>query len=334
MRSRYGICLLLAAFIMRAEDSLTGAGATFPAPLYQKWISTFSEKFPSVKISYRSVGSSAGIDALRRGEIDFAASDAPVSDDELAQFPKKIRHVPAVIGAVVPIYHLEGQVRDLRFTPEILAGIYLGKIKRWDDPLLKSANRGVTLPSHDIAVVRRADGSGTTYIWTEYLAKVSTEWRSSIGAAREVHWPVGVAANGNEGMTELVAKTPDAIGYVEYIYAVESHLSYGAVRNAAGRFVQADLNSLTAAAATFKPAAARDFRSSITNAAGAQAYPIAAFTYFLIPEKFADTAKAQSMMDFLRWMLTFGQKESAGLGYAALPDALAKQALESIGGLR
>ena len=334
MRSRYGICLLLAAFIMRAEDSLTGAGATFPAPLYQKWISTFSEKFPSVKISYRSVGSSAGIDALHRGEIDFAASDAPVSDEELAQFPKKIRHVPAVIGGVVPIYHLEGQVRDLRFTPEILAGIYLGKIKRWDDPLLKSANRGATLPAHDIAVVHRADGSGTTYIWTEYLAKVSAEWRSSIGAAREVRWPVGVAANGNEGMTELVAKTPDAIGYVEYIYAVESHLSYGAVRNAAGRFVQADLHSLAAAAATFKPVTSGDFRSSITNAAGAQAYPIAAFTYFLIPEKFADTAKAQSMVDFLRWMLTFGQKESASLGYAALPDAVAKQALESIGGMR
>src|SRR5579872_84395 len=161
MRSRYGICLLLAAFFMRAEDSLTGAGATFPAPLYQKWITTFGEKFPSVKISYRSVGSSAGIEALRRGEIDFAASDAPISDEELAQFPKKIRHVPAVIGGVVPIYHLESQVRDLRFTPEILAGIYLGKIKRWDDPLLKSANRGATLPAHDIAVVHRADGSGT-----------------------------------------------------------------------------------------------------------------------------------------------------------------------------
>jgi len=333
MRARQTVCLLFAVLSLRADDSLTGAGATFPEPLYQKWISTFGEKFPALKISYRPVGSSAGIEALRRGEIDFAASDAPVADEQLAEFPRKIRHVPTVIGGVVPIYHLEGQVRDLRFTPEILAGIYLGKIKRWDDPLLKSANRGVALPAHDIAVVHRADGSGTTYIWTEYLAKVSAEWRSSIGAAKEVRWPVGVGANGNDGMAERVAKTPDAIGYVEYIYAVQSHLSYGAVRNSSGRFVQADLNSLTAAAGTFKPSQNGDLRSSITNAAGVQAYPITAFTYFLIPEKFADPAKAQSMMDFLRWTLTFGQKQCASLGYAALPDAVAKQALESVGGL-
>lgn len=334
MRSRYSICLVLAALCMRADDSLTAAGATFPAPLYQKWINTFGEKFPLVKISYRAVGSSAGIDALRRGEIDFAASDAPVSDEQLAEFPKKIRHVPTVIGGVVPIYHLEGQVRDLRFTPETLADIYLGKIKRWDDPLLKAANRGAALPAQEIVVVHRADGSGTTYIWTEYLGKVSAEWRTSVPAAKEVSWPLGVGANGNEGVAERVAKTPGAIGYVEFIYALQAHLSYGAVRNAAGRFVQADLSSLTAAAATFKPAMPGDFRSSITNAAGAQAYPIAAFTYFLIPEKFADTAKAQIMMDFLRWALTFGQKESASLGYAALPEAVAKQALESVGGLR
>jgi len=334
MRSRYAVCLLLAAWCVRAEDSLTAAGATFPAPLYQKWIQTFGEKFPAVKISYRAVGSSAGIEALRRGEIDFAASDAPVSDERMAEFPQKIRHVPTVIGGVVPIYHLEGQVHDLRFTPEALAGIYLGKIKRWDDPLLKSANRGVALPAQEIVVVHRADGSGTTYIWTEFLAKVSAEWRSSAKAATEIRWPVGMGANGNDGVAELVAKTPGAIGYVEFIYALQAHLSYGAVRNAAGRFVQADLSSLTAAAAAFKPAMVEDLRGSITNAAGARAYPIAAFTYFLVPEKFADPVKAQSMTDFLRWALTFGQKESASLGYAALPEAVAKQALESVGGLR
>ena len=334
MRWRYLVCLLFAVFSSRAQDGLTGAGATFPAPLYQKWINTFCEKFPGSKISYRAIGSSSGIDALRRGEIDFAASDAPVSHEELVQFPRKIRHVPTVLGGVVPIYHLEGQVRDLRFTPEILAGVYLGKIKRWDDPLLKAANRGAALPARDIAVVHRADGSGTTYIWTDYLAKVSAEWRSSVGAAKEVRWPVGLGANGNDGVAELVAKTPDALGYVEFIYAVESHLSYGAVRNAAGRFVQADLNSLTAAAATFTPSPNGDLRNSITDAAGAQAYPITAFTYFLIPDKFADPAKAQSMMDFLRWALTFGQKQSASLGYAALPDAVAKQALESVEGLQ
>ena len=334
MSRHYTLCLLLAAFSMRAEDTLTGAGATFPAPLYQKWISTFGEKFPARAITYRAIGSGAGIEALRKGEIDFAASDAPVSDEDLAQFPQSIRHVPTVVGGVVPIYHLEGPVRDLRFTPEILAGIYLGKIKRWDDVLLKAANRGAALPAQEIHVVHRADGSGTTYIWTDYLAKVSAEWRSSIRAGKEIRWPVGVGANGNEGVAELVAKTPGAMGYVEFIYAVESHLSYGAVRNAAGRFVQADLNSLAAAAATFQPSQPGDLRNSITNAPGPRAYPIASFTYFLIPEKFGDPAKAKSMMDFLRWTLTFGQKESASLGYAALPDAVAKQALESIGGVR
>ena len=328
------ICLLLAAFSLRAADTLTGAGATFPAPLYQKWITTFAEKFPSLQITYRPIGSSAGIEALRKGEVDFAASDAPLSDEQLAEFPKKIRHIPTVVGGVVPIYHLEGQVRDLRFTPEILAGIYLGKIKRWDDPLLKSANRGAALPAREIVVVHRADGSGTTYIWTEYLAKVNAEWRSTIHPAKEIHWPMGVGATGNEGVAELVAKTPNAIGYVEFIYAVETHLSYGAVRNAAGRFVRADLSSLTAAAATFQPSQSGDLRASITNASGARAYPIASFTYFLIPEKFGDSAKAQRMTDFLRWTLTFGQKESAGLGYASLPDAVAKLALESVGGLR
>lgn len=333
MKSRLSIGLLLAAFLLRADDALIGAGATFPAPLYEKWILTFGEKFPARKVAYRAIGSSAGMEALRKGEVDFAATDAPVSDEQLAEFPQKIQHVPMVVGGVVPIYHVEGPVGDLHFTPEILAGIYLGKIKRWDDPLLKSANRGVTLPEHEITVVHRADGSGTTYIWTDYLSKVSAQWRASIHPAKEVRWPVGVGATGNEGVAELVAKTPDSVGYVEFIYALETHLSYGAVRNAAGKFVQADLNSLAAAAATFKPSEAGDLRNSITNAAGAQAYPIAAFTYFLIPEKFSGPAKAQSMTDFLRWALTFGQKECASLGYAALPDVVARQALEIVGEL-
>ncbi len=332
MRMRYAVGLILVAVCVHGEDVLTGAGATFPAPLYQKWIGTFSEKFPAVKITYRAIASSAGLEALRRGEIDFAASDAPVSDEQLAQFPVKIRHIPTVVGGVVPIYHLQGQASDLRFTPEILAGIYLGKITRWDDPLLKAANRGAALPGQEIVVVHRGDGSGTSYVWTDYLAKVSGEWRSSVGAGPSVQWPVGRDATRNDGVAELVEKTPGAIGYVEFIYAVRAHLSYGAVRNAAGRFVQADLNSLTAAAATYAGAKAGDFRGSITNAAGAQAYPIAAFTYFLVPEKFADPAKAQCMTNFLRWMLTFGQKESASLGYAALPEVLATQALEIVGG--
>ncbi len=333
MKSRFWICLFLAAFPLRAADTLTGAGATFPYPLYQKWIATFAERFHFAAITYNPLGSGAGIEALRKGEVDFAASDAPLSDQQLAAFPWRVRHIPTVVGGVVPIYHLEGPVRDLRFTPEILAGIYLGKIKRWNDPLLKSANRGAGLPARDIVVVHRGDGSGTTYVWTDYLSKLSAEWQSSIGASADVHWPVGVAATGNEGVAESVAKTPDSIGYVEFIYALQSHLSYGAVRNASGRFVQADLISLLAAAATFKPSRAGDLRGSITNATGAQAYPIAAFTYFVVPEEFSDATKAKNMIAFLRWALTSGQKQSASLGYAALPAAVAQQAIESIGRL-
>ena len=333
MKSRFWICLLLATFLVHAADTLTGAGATFPYPLYQKWIATFAEKFHSAAITYTPLGSGAGIEALRKGEVDFAASDAPLSDQQLALFPRRVRHIPMAVGGVVPIYHLEGPVRDLRFTPEILAGIYLGKIKRWNDPLLKSANRGAGLPARDIVVVHRGDGSGTTYVWTDYLAKVSAEWQSSIGVSTEVRWPVGVAATGNEGVAEAVAKTPDSIGYVEFIYALQSHLSYGAVRNAAGRFVQADLTSLPAAAATFKAARPGDCRGSITNAPGAQAYPVAAFTYFVVPEEFGDATKAKNMAAFLRWTLTSGQKQSASLGYAALPDAVAQQAVDSLGDL-
>jgi phosphate transport system substrate-binding protein len=308
-------------------------GATFPYPLYQKWIATFSEKFRSTAITYKPLGSGAGVEALRKGEVDFAASDAPLSDQQLAAFPRRVRHIPMAVGGVVPIYHLDGPARDLRFTPEILAGIYLGKIKRWNDPLLKSANRGAGLPAREIVVVHRGDGSGTTYVWSDYLAKVSAEWQSSIGVSTEVRWPVGVAATGNEGVAEAVAKTPDSIGYVEFIYALQSHLSYGAVRNAAGRFVQADLTSLPAAAATFKAARPGDCRGSITNAPGALAYPVAAFTYFVVPEEFADPTKAKNMVAFLRWTLTSGQKQSASLGYAALPDAVAQQAVDSLGDL-
>jgi phosphate transport system substrate-binding protein len=234
---------------------------------------------------------------------------------------------------VVPVYHLAGEVRDLRFTPEILAGIYLGKIRRWNDPLLMSVNRRMSLPARDIVVIHRSDASGTTYIWTDYLSKVSPEWRSSIGAVTQVRWPVGVSAAGSEGVAGLVEQTADSIGYVEFIYALHGHLSYGAVRNASGRFVTADLSSLQAAAATSK-ASRRELRTSITNAPGANAYPIAAFTYFIVPETPHDAAKAALMTRFLLWTLTSGQKQSAALGYAALPDDVTKQAIESVGALR
>jgi phosphate transport system substrate-binding protein len=334
MKSRRWILLLLTAVLVRATDTLTGAGATFPYPLYQKWIAAFTEKFPSAVISYNASGSGAGIDALRKGEVDFAASDAPLSDAQLAAFPRKVRHIPTTVGGVVPIYHLEGRIRDLRFTPEILAGIYLGRITRWDDPLIKLANRGAGLPARRIVVVHRVDGSGTTYVWTDYLAKISAEWRSSIGVSTGVPWPVGMGASGNEGVANLVAKTADSIGYVEFIYALQSHLSYGAVRNASGRFVPADLSSLPAAASAFQPPRPDDLRGSITNAPGAQSYPIAAFTYFIVPENFADAEKTKNMSAFLHWILTSGQKQSPSLGYAALPDAVAGQAIRSIEGTR
>jgi phosphate transport system substrate-binding protein len=332
MRAKRWILLVLTALSLRAATTLAGAGATFPYPLYQKWIAAFSQKFPGATITYRAVGSGLGIEALRTGEADFAASDAPLSDRQMAELGKSVRHIPTVVGAVVPIYHLEGPARDLRFTPEILAGIYLGKIKRWDDACLRAVNRGVPLPADEIVAVHRSDGSGTTYIWTDYLSKVSAEWRSSFGAAADVRWPGGVPAAGNEGVAELVRKTPGSIGYVEFIYAVEGHLSYGAVRNAPGHFVQADLNSLPAAAAEFKAPQTGDLRASITNAGGPHAYPIASFTYFLVPEHFADAAKARLMAEFLRWSLTSGQKQSAALGYAALPEEVAKQALQTAGG--
>jgi phosphate transport system substrate-binding protein len=324
--------MLFGVLSLRAGSALVGAGATFPYPLYQKWIAGFGERLPEAMIDYRPIGSGAGIEALRRGEVDFAASDAPLSDQQIAAFPQKVRQIPTVVGGVVPIYHLDGEVRGLRFTPEMLVGIYLGRINRWNDPRLKAAGGGIALPGRDIVVVHRSDSSGTTYVWTDYLSKVSPEWRSSAGAATDIAWPSGVGAVGNEGVAERVGKTPDSIGYVEFIYALRKHLSYGAVRNASGRFVSADLDSLPAAATGFKPSGAGELSRSITNAPGSRAYPVAAFTYFIVPEVFADAAKARLMSQFLRWTLTVGQKQSAALGYAALPEQVAKQALESAGG--
>jgi phosphate ABC transporter phosphate-binding protein len=319
-----------AAATAHPSERLTAAGATFPWPLYQKWFDAFAGNSPGTAINYSPVGSGAGIEGLRRGEVDFAASDMPLSDDQLATLPVRVRHIPTAVGGVVPIYHVDGVSRDLRFTPEILAGIWLGRIRRWDDPLLRETNRGVALPGRDIAVVHRSDGSGTTFIFTSYLADVSDAWKSGPGRGAIVTWPAGVGASGNEGVAELVQKTPDSIGYVEFIFALQHQLSYGAVRNRAGRFVQADLTTLTNAAvgASFPGA---DLRVSIVNAPGAHSYAIAAFTYLLVPEKLAVAGKQEALSAFLRWMLTTGQKQCASLGYVALPPRIAERALELIG---
>jgi phosphate transport system substrate-binding protein len=303
---------------VRGGAALTAAGATFPYPLYQKWFDSFG-----ADIRYSAVGSSAGIEALRKGAVDFAASDMPLSDELLATMPFKVRHVPTAIGGVVPIYSVAGLAQDLRFTPEALAGIFLGRIHRWDDPVLKAANPRVALPAREITVVHRADGSGTTFVWTNYLSAVSDAWKSGPGHGLTVEWPAGISAQGNEGVAELVRKTPDSMGYVEYIYALQNQLNYGSVRNRAGRFVQASLETLTAAAASMPG----DVRAPIVNAPGANAYPIASFTYLLIPERPADTPQRETLDEFLRWMLTSGQKECAALGYASLPAAVAQRAL-------
>jgi len=328
----------LCAAWCHAADTLEGAGATFPAPLYQKWIAAFLARSPDFpvgfSINYRAVGSGEGIELLKNGEADFAGTDVPLSNDELSALPRKVVHIPTVVGGVVPIYHLDGSVRDLRFTAQVLAGIYLGKIKRWDDPRIKAANRGVALPGRDIAVVHRSDRSGTTFVWTDYLSKTSPEWRNAAGSGASIAWPAGRGADGNEGVAETVRSTPDSIGYVEYIFALEAHLSYGSVRNSSGRFVRADLNSLPAAALSASFTTPGDLRVSITNAAPARAYPIAAFTYLLVPQKPANQEKAKAMGQFLRWALTSGQKQSAALGYAALPDEIAKRALETAAGIQ
>lgn len=324
------ILLLLGATSLFCVDlyaaTLTGSGATFPYPLYEKWFASFAKKAPDVTIDYRAVGSGSGIEALAKGEVDFAGSDIPLTNAQLAALPGKVRMIPTVMGGVVPVYHIEGVVEDVRFTPEALAGIYLGKITRWDDPALKAANRGIALPPRKIAVVHRSDRSGTTYVWTTWLSKVNGEWKTDVGAGDAVAWPVGTAGAGNEGVTQLVAQTPDSIGYVEFIYALQNRLSYGLVRNRAGRFVQADLTSVPAAAADFADVIRDDFRRPIVDAPGANSYPIASFTFLLVPQEFKTPEKKKAMSDFLNWMLTSGQKQCAALGYAALPDVIAEKA--------
>jgi phosphate transport system substrate-binding protein len=315
---------------VRGENTLIGAGATFPAPLYEKWFATFAKRVPGTSIQYRAVGSIAGIEALTKGAADFAGSDIPLGEARAPGLPGKFRQIPTVVGGIVPIYNLAGIVADIRFTPETLADIYLGRIKRWNDPALKAANRGLTLPARDIVVVHRSDRSGTTFIFTNYLSKVSQQWKSFAGCGDTVTWPVGVSGEGNGGVSKIVAGTPGAIGYVEFIYALEHQLDYGAVQNSSGHFLQADLASLQAAATDFANSIPDDFGIAITNAPGRGSYPIASFTYLFIRDQSENLTKQGAMLGFLRWMLTLGQGQAAALGYAALPSELAKRVLEEL----
>ena len=315
------LCLALAipAF---AQTTLNGAGATFPYPMYSKWFSEYHKLHPEIEINYQSIGSGGGIRQVVAGTVDFGASDGPMSDEQLAQAKTKILHVPTVLGADVPAYNISGVTTELKFTPEVLAAIFLGKIGSWNDPAIAKENPGVKLPNDAIVVIHRSDGSGTTYIWTDYLSKVSPEWQSQVGKGTSVKWPVGLGGKGNEGVAGMIRQMQGSIGYIELIYAVQNKIPYGIVRNAAGNFVKANLEGVTAAAASVKNMPA-DFRVSITNAPGKDAYPISSFTWLLIPAQSKDAAKGKILADFLNWMVDDGQKMTGELTYAPLPEAVA-----------
>jgi phosphate transport system substrate-binding protein len=309
---------------------LNGAGATFPYPIYSKWFSDYNKVHSDIQINYQSIGSGAGIRQLLSGTVDFGASDAPMNDEQLGQAKTKILHFPTVLGAVVPTYNIPGFSQELNFTGQVLADIYLGKITKWNDAEIAKSNKGVDLPAQDIVVVHRSDGSGTSYVWTDFLSKISTEWQSKVGRNTSLNWPVGLGGKGNEGVAGLVKQTPGAFGYVELIYAVQNQIPYGRVRNATGVFVKADLASVTAAASGYAKTMPEDFRVSITNAPGKAAYPIASFTYLLIPTKIEDGNKKKVITDFLVWMLNEGQKDAEPLTYAPLPKEVVARELDQI----
>jgi phosphate transport system substrate-binding protein len=321
--SLFVLCLTFALPAL-AQTTLNGAGATFPYPMYSKWFSEYHNAHPDIQINYQSIGSGGGIRQVLAGTVDFGASDGPMSDEQLSQSKVKILHVPTVLGAVVPAYNVSGVSGEVKFTPEALAGIFLGKITNWNDKAIASANPEYKFPDQPIVVVHRSDGSGTTYIFTDYLSKISPEWAGSAGKGTSVKWPVGLGGKGNEGVAGVVRQMQGAIGYVELIYAVQNKIPYGSVRNAAGSFVKASLESVTAAASSMKTMPA-DFRVSITNAPGKDAYPIASFTWLLIPAQSKDAAKGKIIADFLNWMVDDGQKMTAALTYAPLPDSVAQK---------
>jgi len=308
------------------ETRLHGAGSTFAAPLYQKWFESFQRQHPEVRISYDAVGSELGTRLLVEHQVDFAASDVPPSDQgpmpSAAGFPR----TASVLGGVVPIYNLKDLTQDLKFTPEALAGIYLGKITKWNDPIIKGPNRSAHLPDAGIVVIHRSDGSGTTYAWTDYLSKTSAEWKASVGAGFTLNWPVGTGVEYNEGVAATVQRTPNSIGYVELVYAIQHQLSFGAVRNASGEYVRANIESVAAAADSALTGNSAS-PSSITNASGREAYPIATFTFLLLPQQVNDSQKKAALLELLQWVLTSGQKECSALGYAPLPHALANRQL-------
>jgi phosphate transport system substrate-binding protein len=333
---RFLAVLALAALApaARAEVQIDGAGATFPFPIYSKWFSEYNKVHPDVKVNYQSIGSGGGIRQLSNQTVFFGATDGPMTNEQLGAAPGKVLHFPTVLGGVVPIYNVKDNP-DLKFSGATLADIFLRKITKWNDPAIAKDNPGVTLPSTDITVVHRADGSGTTYIFCDYLSKVSADYKAKIGVATAVPWPTDtVGGKGNEGVAGLVQQTPGSIGYVELIYAIQNKIAYGAVKNFDGEFLKASLDSVTAAAAAAEGKMPLDFRVSITNAPGKNSYPIASFTWLLFYESPKDKAKAQIMVDFMKWALADGQKFASELGYAPLPASVVKMELDAIGKIK
>ena len=326
------IAVLLAglalALPVMGQTQLNGAGATFPYPMYSKWFSEYNKLYPDVQINYQSIGSGGGIRQVLNGTVDFGASDGPMSDEQLAQAKTKILHIPTVLGAVVPIFNVPG-IDNIKFSPDVLADIYLGKIVSWNDARIAKDNPGVSLPNQQIIVVHRSDGSGTTFIFTDYLSKISKDWANTVGKGTSVKWQIGMGGKGNEGVAGQIRQLQGSIGYVELIYAVENKITYGSVRNAAGTFVKASLDGVTEAAASVKTMPA-DFRVSITNAPGKTAYPISSFTWLLIPAQAKDPKKGKIISDFLDWMVTDGQKLTSQLSYAPLPGSVVEKVKAAI----
>ncbi|HUD22032.1 MAG TPA: phosphate ABC transporter substrate-binding protein PstS [Acidobacteriaceae bacterium] len=311
--------LLAMVAVVASAQNITAAGATFPYPIYNKWFTEYNALHPNVKINYQSIGSGGGIKQVSEGTVDFGASDGPMNDQQLAEAKVKVMHIPTVLGSDVPTYNIPGVTKDLNFTGDEIADIYLGKITKWNDPRLVKDNPGVNLPNTAILPVYRSDGSGTTYIFTDYLSKVSPEWQSKVGKGTSVNWPAGVGAKGNEGVAGMVKQSPNSFGYVELIYALQNKMAYGTVKNAAGKYIKATTDGVTAAASGAAKTMPADYRVSITNAPGATSYPISSFTWLLIPLKFADPAKGAAVKDFLTWMLAHGESEASEMGYAPLP---------------
>jgi phosphate transport system substrate-binding protein len=310
-----------------AQMMINGAGATFPYPIYSKWFDEYAKVDPSVRFNYQSIGSGGGQKQILAQTVDFGASDGPMSDDNLAKAPGKLLHIPTVAGADVVAYNLPG-TPALKFDADTIAGIFLGQIKKWNDPKIAALNPGVTLPDQEIVVVHRSDGSGTTYIWTDYLSKISPEWKTKVGTNTSVNWPTGIGGKGNEGVAGQIKQTPGALGYVELIYAVQNKMPYADVKNAAGEFVKPTLESVTAALATAD--IPDDFRFSMTNAPGKGAYPIAGATWLLVYEQQKDATKGKKLVEFLKWAAKDGEKMAKDLQYAPLPESLQQRVLKRI----